>query len=94
MTQKSDAQMVMVVWADAHADGDGWTPREDIETDGELLVETCGFLLTTGDGGKEHHVTIAQSITPHDDIDHILHIPQGMVRTITFLKPFTIDLTI
>lgn len=94
MTEKIDFQTVVVVWADAHSDGTGWTPRGEMDLEGELLVETCGYLLPHGEGGKDGHITIAQSVTPHDDIDHIIHIPQAMVRTVTFLKPFTNDLPI
>lgn len=89
-----DPQSVILVWADAHSDGEGWTPRDEVGTDGELLVKSCGWLLPAGEGGKEGHVTIAQSITPHDDIDHIIHVPQGMVRSVTFLQPFSRDISI
>jgi hypothetical protein len=34
-------------------------------------------------------MTIAQSKSPDDFFDHVIHIPQGMVRTVTFLQPFT-----
>lgn len=87
-----DLQTIILVWADAHSDGDGWTQRDDIGIDGELLVRSCGWLLPLGEGGKDGHITLAQSITPHDDVDHVLHVPQGMVRSVTFLQPFTKDI--
>lgn len=90
--ETTDFQTVIVVWADAHSDGDGWTPRDELGQDGELLVRTCGWLLPVGEGGKEGHVTVAQSITPHDDVDHVIHIPTGMTRTVSFLQPFTRDI--
>lgn len=92
--ETTEHQAAFVIWADAHSDGIGWTPRDEVGTDGELLVKTCGWLLPAGEGGKEGHVTIAQSITPHDDIDHIIHIPKGMVRSVTFLQPFTKEIPI
>lgn len=93
--ETTDFQAVAVVWADAHSDGDGWTPRDEVGTEFcELLVKTCGWLLPAGEGGKDGHITVAQSITPHDDIDHIIHIPKGMIRTVTFLQPFTKEIPI
>jgi hypothetical protein len=94
MTPKTELQPVILVWADAHADSEGWTARGEWEIDGELLVETCGWLLPVDEGGKEGHVTIIQSITPHDDIDHVIHVPVSMSRSLTFLRPFTKDLHI
>lgn len=35
--------------------------------------------MAESDGGKKDHLTIFQSITPDGDIDHVLHIPIGMV---------------
>lgn len=73
---------VVVVWADAHAGPDRWTPIEDLDDDGEYLVESCGWLVPVGDGGKPDHVTLAQSYTPDEHVDHVLHIPISMVRSI------------
>lgn len=92
--ETTDLQMILVVWADAHADGDGWTQRGELGIDGEYHVRSVGWLLPIGEGGKDDHVTVAQSITPHDDVDHIIHIPQGMVRTVTFLQPFTKEIPV
>jgi hypothetical protein len=38
--------------------------------------------LATSDGGKENHVTLYQSRSEDDDLDHILHIPVAMIRAI------------
>jgi hypothetical protein len=38
-------------------------------------------LLSESDGGKVGHITIFQSITPNDDVDHVLHIPVQMVQS-------------
>jgi len=73
-----------VIWADAHSDSSGWTGKREIAHDeGEYLVHTIGWLLTELEGGKEHHVTLCQSYTPDEDVDHVLHIPKGMVRKIS-----------
>ena len=72
--------IVRIDWADAHAGPEHWTAVTDMEDDGEYIVQSVGWLMPTGDGGKEGHVTLVQSITPHDDVDHTLHIPVGMVR--------------
>jgi hypothetical protein len=55
-----------------------------------MLVATCGFLLATCDGGKPDHITIYQSRTMEDDIDHVLHIPVAMVRHIAICTPETL----
>lgn len=72
--------IVRVDWADAHAGPEHWTALDEMEDDGEYIVSSVGYLLPTSDGGKDGHVTLVQSITPHDDVDHTLHIPVGMVR--------------
>lgn len=86
-----DRQPILVVWADAHAGPEHWSSRNDIEDDGEYLVQSIGWLLTVGEGGKEQHVTMAQSWTPDDDVDHVIHIPVGMVRSMAVLHPATHD---
>ena len=78
--------MVLVTWADAHSGVATWTPIESLDKD-EMLVFTCGFLLSTVDGGKPDHITVYQSRTMEDDIDHVLHIPCQMVRKIAICTP-------
>jgi hypothetical protein len=78
--------MVLVTWADAHSGVATWTPIESLDKD-EMIVATCGFLLATCDGGKPDHVTVYQSRTMEDDIDHVLHIPCAMVRHIAICTP-------
>lgn len=73
---------VVVVWADAHAGPERWTALEELDDDGEYLVESCGWLLPVDQGGKPDHVTLAQSLTPDEHVDHVIHIPVSMVRTI------------
>jgi len=81
--------MVLVTWADAHSGVATWTPIDSLDKD-EMLVYTCGFLLSTVDGGKPEHITIYQSRTMEDDIDHVLHIPCAMVRKIAICTPETL----
>ena len=88
MSQEAEHQYVLLVWADAHA-GEGHWDTLDPDDKDEHLVTTCGMLITEADGGKPKHLTIAQSKSPDGFFDHVIHIPQGMVRTITFLKPYT-----
>lgn len=78
--------MVLVTWADAHSGVATWTPIDGLDKD-EMIVSTCGFLLATCDGGKPDHITIYQSRTMEDDIDHVLHIPCAMVRHIAICTP-------
>jgi hypothetical protein len=78
--------MVLVTWADAHSGVATWTPIDGLDKD-EMIVSTCGFLLSTVDGGKPDHITIYQSRTMEDDIDHVLHIPCQMVRKIAICTP-------
>jgi len=78
--------MVLVTWADAHSGVATWTPIDSLDKD-EMIVFTCGFLLSTVDGGKPEHITVYQSRTMEDDIDHVLHIPCQMVRKIAICTP-------
>lgn len=80
----TDHAFVHITWLDAHSGTDQWTQADNLDQDG-CLVHTAGFLLPEA---KKGHVTIYQSRTPNNDIDHVLHIPVAMVQTIQ-----TIDLT-
>lgn len=84
MTRK----MVQVLWADAHANEDGaWVYLKSVKDEGEYIVESIGWLLEVGDGGQSGHVTIAQSIGVRDNVaDHIINIPNGMVRSLRYLS--------
>jgi hypothetical protein len=80
--------IVLLVWNDAHAgDNETWTPIEDIEDGGYYVVQSVGWLVPDAKAG---HVTIAQSLTPDDQIDHLLHVPSGMVNRMTVLNCKTI----
>jgi hypothetical protein len=78
--------IVEITWADTHSGGTGWTPISEIDQ-AEYIIKSSGYLLPVGDGGKENHVTIYQSRTEDDDLDHILHIPVAMIRNIKTVTP-------
>jgi uncharacterized protein YndB with AHSA1/START domain len=77
--------MVSVTWADAHSDSSGWTGHKELDDEGEYLVHSVGWLLTESMGGKPGHLTICQSYTPDEDVDHVLYVPNGMVRKVDVL---------
>lgn len=89
MTTKT---IVEITWADTHSGGIGWTPISDIDQ-AEYIITSCGYLLSTADGGKENHVTLYQSRTEDDDLDHILHIPVAMIRNIKALDSTHLEKT-
>ena len=80
--------VVLVTWHDAHSGAESWTDIKELDMD-PAEVQSVGFLLNTGDGGKPHHITIYQSRN-EDSIDHVLHIPSGMVRKIEVLMQLEI----
>ena len=71
--------IVHVVWHDAHSVGTGWHNPDTIE-DVPCVVHTVGYLMT---GAKDGHVVVAQSFTDDGDVDHVLAIPVGMVKSMT-----------
>lgn len=78
--------MALVYWADACGGDPGWLTLEDVEDDGEVLVQSIGFLVPTEDpGGKQNHVTLLQSFHDGDGIN-LFYIPVGMVRKIILLS--------
>lgn len=82
--------MILLVWADAHAgENESWVAVEDVEDSGEYLVSSIGWVI---DGAKEKHVTIAQSWTQDDQVDHLLHIPLSMIRKVHALAPVDSEL--
>lgn len=75
--------VVLVTWHDAHSGAESWINIKDLDTD-PAEVQSVGFLLATSDGGKPDHVTLYQSRN-EDSVDHVLHIPVGMVKHIKIL---------
>ena len=85
-------ELVRILWADAHAGNQEWSPLEELDDHDEYLVESVGFLLPETAGGKKGHVSLAQSITPDGHVDHVLYVPAGMVRhmeTLQAVLPYT-----
>ena len=80
--------VVLVTWHDAHSGAESWINIKDLDTE-PAEVESVGFLLATGDGGKHDHVTLYQSRN-EDSVDHVLHIPVRMVRTMKVLMELEI----
>jgi hypothetical protein len=79
-------RIVLVTWADAHADQEGsWVHLPDVEDKGEYIVTSVGIVLEPGDGGQTGHLSIAQTVAPDEYADHIINIPEGMVRSLTTL---------
>ena len=75
--------VVLVTWHDAHSGAESWINIKDLDTE-PAEVQSVGFLLATSDGGKPEHVTLYQSRN-EDSVDHVLHIPVGMVKHIKVL---------
>ena len=81
--------VVLVTWHDAHSGAESWISIKDLDSD-PAVVESVGFLLNGEEGGKPDHVTLYQSRN-EDSLDHVLHIPVGMVRTIKVLMDLEIN---
>lgn len=72
-------EFVTVIWCDAHAVTDSWTPIEELDRK-ECLVESTGLWIRDG---KPGHIVLAQSmISEEETVDGVLAIPTGMVRYI------------
>ena len=80
---------VLVTWHDAHSGAESWINIKDLDTE-PAEVQSVGFLLSTSDGAKPDHVTLYQSRN-EDSLDHVLHIPVGMVKTIKVLMDLEIN---
>jgi hypothetical protein len=78
MTSSENLTYIYVTWRDAHSGTTTWTSPRDLDND-PFIVRSSGFLMPESDGGKKEHLTIFQSVTPDGDVDHVLHIPIGMV---------------
>ena len=75
----SEYPLVLIRWADAHCGDGGWLVTGDYEDDGECIIESVGFLIPPGEGGKEGHVNLWQTYSGGEGI-HPFHIPVAMVR--------------
>jgi hypothetical protein len=82
--------VVLVTWHDAHSGAESWINIKDLDTE-PAEVQSVGFLLATSDGGKPDHITLYQSRN-EESVDHVLHIPVGMVKTIKVLMDLEIKI--
>lgn len=74
---------VLVVWHDAHPQGEGWVKRRQIRRK-PWKQRTVGILVKDGCPG---HVTVAQTWDRKGKVyGELLHIPEGMVVEIRVLK--------
>ena len=80
--------VVLVTWHDAHSGSESWINIKDLDTD-PAEVQSVGFVLATTDGGKPDHITLYQSRN-EESVDHVLHIPVGMVKSIKVLMELQI----
>lgn len=85
-------QPVVVSWRDAHQGEGYWHALDDVD-DEPHVIETCGWLIPTGSGGKTDHVTVAQNVDPNEMVDHVIYIPKEMVVSVVFLERFTTPLS-
>lgn len=84
--EKNNFPVVFIEWADAHAGEGGWQELEAYEDEGEVIVETVGFMVPADSpGGKKDHVTVWQSYHEGEGI-HPFHIPSGMVRSLKIIS--------
>ena len=80
--------VLLVIWHDAHSGSESWIDIKDLDQV-PAVVHSVGFVLPIGEGGKPGHVTLYQSFN-EDSIDHVLHIPVGMVQKMTVLMELEI----
>ena len=86
--EKNEYPIVLIRWADAHAGDGGWQTLEAYEDEGEIIVETVGFLVPADQpGGKKDHVTVWQSYHDGEGI-HPFHVPSLMVKSIKMINMF------
>ncbi len=76
-------KLIQVTWHDAHSVSESWTTFDDLDKE-PCVVTSVGYLIA---GVKANHVVIAQSIIVDDShLDHVLAIPNGMIKRIDTLK--------
>lgn len=76
---------VLVVWEDAYdLDAEIWNARGEQEAPEPCLVKQVGFILWQ----DEHRVVLTSGFTD-DMVMRRFVIPNGMIRSITMLYPFS-----
>ena len=70
----------IVIWNDAHSDDAvSWVSINERQDHAPFQVVTVGILLDSKTGRKRKHVSVAQSLTPSEYVDHVIHIPKQMI---------------
>ena len=83
--EKTEYPIVLVRWADACGEEPGWLSLDTLEDDGEVIVNSVGFLIPQDEpGSKQDHITLMQSFHDGEGI-HIFRIPAGMVRSMSVI---------
>ena len=83
--EKTEYPIVLVKWADACGEEPGWLSLDTHEDDGEVIVNSVGFLIPQDEpGSKKDHITLMQSFHDGEGI-HIFRIPAGMVRSMSVI---------
>ena len=77
----ADLTYVEIIWHDAHALTDSWIELDDID-DEPCVVISVGQLLPSA---KKDHVVICQSSNTEDQLDCVLCVPVGMVKSMRVL---------
>ena len=77
----SDLTYVEIIWHDAHADTTSWIELDDIGNDPGVVV-SVGQLLPSA---KKDHVVICQSSNTEEQLDCVLCVPVGMVKSMRVL---------
>jgi len=70
-------KILLIVWKDAHSE-QTWMHESEITAE-PYLVTTIGFRLRKT---KKGHTSLAQSITPDGNLDHVIHIPDEMIVSV------------
>lgn len=74
--------IVIITWHDTHSDEQGWLLISEL-TQAPAICHSIGWLLPTDAGGNPDHVTLYQTrIEGSDQIDSVIHIPVGMVKSV------------
>jgi hypothetical protein len=82
----------IVIWNDAHSDeADSWLSISRRVDHSPFEVVTVGIILDSNSGKKRGHVSVAQSLTPSEYVDHVIHIPKAMIVEVIDL--FDIEVT-
>lgn len=76
-----DLTYVEIIWHDAHADTTSWIELDDLDHD-PCVVVSVGQLLPSA---KKDHVVICQSSNTEEQLDCVLCVPVGMVKSMRVL---------